>query len=261
MSKQALGFTRVKQNAMQQMNKQQRMTAPFLATVNKVYPDRYTCDITTDGNVPMNNVPVMAECGLIGGEVYGTFDMPAVGATVIVTHMGVTGDKPIIMNYSFYPYLTNEYGKNQTAVNSGNKAETKKLLETGKSLVYRRIFKSGTTIEVGDDGTIKVETPSGSIIKMDETSDIVSVKHNNGSEIKIDADVSVKHNNGSEVKMDSTKVSVKHASGTEYEATAAGLTLKSGDATLWQPNTLPNCLFTGAPHGGVLGGIVKLKGG
>jgi phage baseplate assembly protein gpV len=39
------------------------------------------------------------------------------------------------------------------------------------------------------------------------------------------------------------------------------LTLKSGDAIAWAPNILPNCLFTGAPHGGTVAGIVKLKGG
>lgn len=38
------------------------------------------------------------------------------------------------------------------------------------------------------------------------------------------------------------------------------LVLKSGDATLWAPNVLPNCLFTGTPHGGTVAGIVKLKG-
>ena len=38
--------------------------------------------------------------------------------------------------------------------------------------------------------------------------------------------------------------------------------LISGDGTtnLWQPNMLPNCLFTGAPHGGPAAGINGLKG-
>jgi hypothetical protein len=35
----------------------------------------------------------------------------------------------------------------------------------------------------------------------------------------------------------------------------------SGDTALWQPNILPNCMFTGAPHGGQSGGITSLKGG
>jgi hypothetical protein len=39
------------------------------------------------------------------------------------------------------------------------------------------------------------------------------------------------------------------------------VTLKTGDSSSWSPNILPNCLYTGAPHGGSGGGINKLKGG
>ena len=42
--------------------------------------------------------------------------------------------------------------------------------------------------------------------------------------------------------------------------TLQDLILKTLDSGLWQPNILPNCLFTGAPHGGAGGGILKLKG-
>ncbi|MFX0205160.1 MAG: Gp138 family membrane-puncturing spike protein [Candidatus Hodarchaeota archaeon] len=38
------------------------------------------------------------------------------------------------------------------------------------------------------------------------------------------------------------------------------LTLRTGDAAIWQPNVLVNDPFTGIPHGGVTGGISKLKG-
>lgn len=36
--------------------------------------------------------------------------------------------------------------------------------------------------------------------------------------------------------------------------------LKTGDAASWAPCIVPNCIFSGAPHGGVVAGIVKLKG-
>jgi hypothetical protein len=39
-----------------------------------------------------------------------------------------------------------------------------------------------------------------------------------------------------------------------------GITLNSGDASGWQPNTLAVDPMTGLPHGGIGGGIVKLKG-
>jgi hypothetical protein len=39
-----------------------------------------------------------------------------------------------------------------------------------------------------------------------------------------------------------------------------GITLNSGDASGWQPNTLAIDPMTGLPHGGIGGGIVKLKG-
>lgn len=39
-----------------------------------------------------------------------------------------------------------------------------------------------------------------------------------------------------------------------------GITLNSNDASIWQPNILPNDPLTGLPHGGVGGGIIKLRG-
>jgi hypothetical protein len=280
MKKRHVGFQTVPQNSMKNLNKKRIVREMVLATVKKVHPDRYTCDVTTENGSVMKNVPVMAECGLIGDtqEIYGTFDMPEVESSVIIIFVGGTADKPLIINASFFPYLYDAYGKSQTAVNSSSKAETKKLLEEGKERYYRKIFKSGTTVEVTDDGTIKVEVPSGSIVTVDESSDLISIKHNNGSEILVDVNMSVKHNNGSEivingselsvthnngskVTIDGIGISVKHTSGPEVYVDVTGITLKSGDATIWQPNTLPACLFSGAPHGGVSGGISKLKGG
>ena len=55
-------------------------------------------------------------------------------------------------------------------------------------------------------------------------------------------------------------ISIKDTNGNEIIQNATGTTIKTGDAVTWQPNILPACLFTGAPHGGVSGGIVKLRG-
>ncbi len=38
------------------------------------------------------------------------------------------------------------------------------------------------------------------------------------------------------------------------------LVLQTVTSALWNPNILPNCIFTGAPHGGSTAGITDLKG-
>ena len=38
------------------------------------------------------------------------------------------------------------------------------------------------------------------------------------------------------------------------------ISLKTGDASNWKPCIIGNCLWSGAPHGGTLAGITKLKG-
>jgi len=56
-----------------------------------------------------------------------------------------------------------------------------------------------------------------------------------------------------------TSITVNKTTG-EIRVKGFTVVLESGDGSTWLPNVLPNCLFTGAPHGGTLGGIVKLKG-
>jgi hypothetical protein len=41
---------------------------------------------------------------------------------------------------------------------------------------------------------------------------------------------------------------------------ATGITLTTGDGPLWLPNCIPTCPMIGAPHGGVPGGIMRIKG-
>lgn len=41
----------------------------------------------------------------------------------------------------------------------------------------------------------------------------------------------------------------------------AGIMIKTPTGQLWQPNILPNCLVTGAPHGGAAAGITHMVGG
>ena len=57
-----------------------------------------------------------------------------------------------------------------------------------------------------------------------------------------------------------SRILMKSDGSIEVDSTV-GITLKTGDASAWLPNILGNCAFTGAPHGGAVGGITKLKGG
>lgn len=56
-----------------------------------------------------------------------------------------------------------------------------------------------------------------------------------------------------------SRVLMKADGSIEVDSTV-GITLKTGDASTWLPNILGNCAFTGAPHGGAVAGIQKLKG-
>jgi phage baseplate assembly protein V len=62
---------------------------------------------------------------------------------------------------------------------------------------------------------------------------------------------------------DGSRVTMKANGDIELDVTGSGgnIILKTGDASIWLPNILGNCAFTGAPHGGAVAGIKKLKGG
>lgn len=202
-----VGFIKPKQNSVIKTNNMRSVNAFFLATVTQVYPKRGTCDIEIENGVPYKNVPIMFECGLIDNKVYGEFEMPVKNSTVVVLLLGLTGDRPIILNKSFYPYLMDEYNKTQTPVNSDNKQYTKKLLEEGKEKVYRKIFKSGTSIEVQDDGTIIVEIPDGTAITID--ADGITMVDSDGNQIATSSSgVTVEDTNGNTINMGTTSVKI-----------------------------------------------------
>lgn len=57
------------------------------------------------------------------------------------------------------------------------------------------------------------------------------------------------------------EVAIFHPTGSAIFISKLGeITLQTKDAMTWCPNSLPNCLFSSAPHGGVGAGIIKLKG-
>ena len=72
-----------------------------------------------------------------------------------------------------------------------------------------------------------------------------------GGNAKIDGGTNTEISAGTTVKVNAN---------TSIELNATQITIKTPDSAPWQPSIIPNCLFTGAPHGGPGAGIVNLKG-
>jgi hypothetical protein len=66
---------------------------------------------------------------------------------------------------------------------------------------------------------------------------------------------------GEKVSLSATLTTLADAVGNAVELSATGIKLVTSDAATWAPCIIPNCLFTGASHGGAPAGIVKLTGG
>lgn len=158
---------------------------PFFVEVTAVYSDRNTVDVIAPSKATYRNIPIiMQNGGLIDNEVHGTLDLPSIGDTVLL--LFIFGNLPVVLGKA-YPYAKNAFQSGQTPVNSSNKAYTKKLLEAQKENTYRKIFKSGTTIEVQDDGSVVLETPSGKLFTINEDTGVVTISGDTTS-IEIDDD-------------------------------------------------------------------------
>ncbi len=173
------------------------LTSPFMAKVLVTYSDRMTCDLETFDKQKLPNVPVMTKAGLVDGEHYGEMDLPAVGDYVIVIHASYGTRHKVIIG-TVIPYLANEFLSD--AVGSASKQFTKTVLEAEKPLEYRRILKSGTSVQVAEDGTITVETPDGSYVKIDVSDGSIIVEGT--------GDLTLTDGNGNEILMGASSVTV-----------------------------------------------------
>lgn len=156
---------------------------PFIAKVVNVYSERMTCDLDTSDGQRLSNVPVVTKGGLVNGEHYGEMDLPAVGDYVIVMFASYGVRHKVIIG-TILPYLATEFSKD--AIGSGTKQFTKTVLEADKPLEYRRVLKSGTSIQVEEDGTVTVETPSGSHIRIGESTPEIKIVDSNGNDITME---------------------------------------------------------------------------
>ena len=156
----------------------------FFAKVLQTYSDRMTCDIETLDGAKIPNIPVSTKGGLVNGEAYGEIDLPAIHDYVIVGFSGY-GQRHKLIIGTIFPYLVNEFIKD--TVNSSNKAFTKKLFVVDKPLGYKRVFKTGTSVEIEEDGGIIIETPSGTYMHIDEANSEVKIEDQHGNNITMGA--------------------------------------------------------------------------
>jgi hypothetical protein len=180
-------------------------TMPFIAKVENVYSDRMTCDLITNDGQKILNVPVMTKSGLKDGKPYGEVDLPEIEDFVIVMYASYGTRHKVIIG-TFIPYLAKEF-KDAAPVNSDNKQFATTFMELDIPDEYRRIFKSGTSIQVGEDGTITVETPSGAYVLFDEANGEIKLEDPHGNIYLMDSSgVNLTDANGNELSMESGKV-------------------------------------------------------
>jgi len=182
--------------------------APFIAKVIQVHSDRMTCDIKTLDGATLANIPILTKGGLVDGEVYGEVCLPAIDDYVIVGYASYGQRHKVILG-TILPYLVNEFVKD--AVNSGSKQFTKKLLEADKPLGYRRIFKSGTTVQIEEDGGVIIETPSGMYVHIDEANSKIIISDAQGTPNVVTLDsngVLIEDTKGNDITMTTGKVTI-----------------------------------------------------
>lgn len=118
------------------------------------------------------------------------------------------------------------------------------------------------------DTMVFFETDNGDYFKINRNTLDMEFRHASGLLIMVDKDGNVevdntKTNNGNFHFHVSGNVVIDSAGDATIQTGPTGairLKTGSGDSQLWQPSVLPNCLFTGTPHGGPGAGITNLTG-
>jgi len=199
------------QGSAQSAEQTQKLTkaSSFVAKILAVYSEKMACDIETWNGSTKYMVPILTKGGLnANDEVYGELELPEVGDTVVVDFLEGREGMPMIVG-TVLPFYNKYFQDNQTPANSANKAFTLKLLEKSKLKTYRKIFRSGTTVEVQEDGSLIVETPSGIYIQLDEANGVIKVSDPNGNIFTIDSNgIVIEDKNGNDITMTTGKVTI-----------------------------------------------------
>lgn len=186
------------------------ITQSSIARVVEAYPNTMTCDIESSNGMLITNVPLLTKCGLEKDEVFGEIELPSKDTYVVVANVGGKESFPFIIG-TFYPYSTNKYQSGQKAVKSNNKQFTLKLLEDIAKTVFRKIFRSGTSVEVMEDGTFVLETPSGTYITINETNENIIIEDKHGNITTMDsAGMRLEDKNGNTIEMGSSSVKINN---------------------------------------------------
>jgi len=72
--------------------------------------------------------------------------------------------------------------------------------------------------------------------------------------------IEIEDKDGNKITCKNTGIEIEDKNSNKVKMESTGMTLETGDASTWKPCIIPSCIFSGAPHGGSVGGIVKLKG-
>ena len=197
---------------------------PFIAQVETIYSERVTCDVVTADGQRIPNVPIKCKAGTVDGSPYGEIDFPAEGDFVIVEPASY-GKQQRVITGTYIPYLSEEFSK--PPVNSENKQFATKMLEEGKPSDYKRIFKSGTSISVEEDGTITIETPSGSYLRFNETNGVLEIKDSHGNRFTLDENgIVITDLSGNTYTLSSSGIEVVDSNNNRYTSDSNGITLQ-----------------------------------
>jgi hypothetical protein len=202
-----------------------------IAKILDVYTETMTCDIETPNGSISSNVPVLTRCGLENDEVWGEVELPSIGSHVIIIFIEGRESFPVILG-TLFPYGNNKYQSGQTPVASADKAFSLKLLEKLDQKLYRRIFKSGASVEVKEDGTILIETPSGTSVQIDETAKKITVEQKDGSDVctltlAAASGFDIKDKNNNEVVSSSSGMQLKDKNNNVIDMVSGKVTINS----------------------------------
>lgn len=184
-----------------------------------------------------------------GVAVTGKRDIPTIGAYVLVLFPDgrENPERTFVLGSFFLPVSDTPH---TPFIDEGTEGEE-----------YERSPAGWTETINRETGRIDIQHDGGIVVTVDpETGLTVTDQHGN-TVTTADSGVDIEDSNGNTMVMDNNGITIEDKNGNQVVLSSLGVKLKTGDATSWMPNTVPACLFTGAPHGGPGAGITKLKGG
>lgn len=124
----------------------------------KAYPEKMSYDVKDFVGFQYKLVPQLSLVGAVKNEgTYGNVEMYAEGSHVVVLFVGML---PMIIG-SVVAYDATDY--QQEAIGDDSKQYSRRLLNNDRK-AYRKILRSGTSVEVTGEGEIRIETNSGSSV-------------------------------------------------------------------------------------------------